>query len=760
MLIRPTADDLIEAIRLNSALWGGAHNPIVEVERSVRRVDAQLAALHFDALHSVSDRAPLRRVVERFPHLRWPRYNGLVRDNSYDATLAAVDIRAPLELPAERSGSGPSGSVLPVWDEDDPFAMVYAATFGDLAGADRYVPGIRERYLNATDAQEVPAAMVARAYRHQRVPLDVTRALIDQTPVYRLSFDSWSGVFAGDATSVADVREYWNLRARGVDAVFWDVSTGGPFQDLVAADVVAAAKIAEADDDEHSRWYPCYRPIGPFVDYFKASFDMSIPENLRAAVEPNLRPVPRHDLVRAEPETLVTLRSTETQQVLAHGDEVTTERSRVVVPLTNPPFKRDEGGSMMQEFVVVLSSYGDRGYRGTMRLPFLPDLNPWYERELEAPFGGVRVEGEAVGIITGRFDPSLDLAPIPLSTLLRRIFERAGIVATPNASGEAARHLISQLGGRNALRVLRIPGVRRLLSRNDAITGLSRQQVLAQIDGGGTLATADPLYVAGQRRATPQDVFDFLLHRQVFLAGLEIGCPQCLHNSIYPPRELGDMLRCPKCSHEFLLAPKLARDQWRFRLSGLLENRAQRTSTLHTESQPEAVPVLLTLLFIGDRAPATGGMIIEPNHDLRGDAIEPCEADFLAVIYGDRHARAGVHCFVGESKGQGHVNEEDLMKLSRVVKVLRESGIDADMAFSTTRASFSDDEIALFRTYYEAQDVVHPSLRRPPLLLNGEDLDAGPYSPRDAFTGRDFLQHGTFGALIEVTRQRYFGDSS
>jgi len=372
--------------------------------------------------------------------------------------------------------------------------------------------------------------------------------------------------------------------------------------------------------------------------------------------------------------------------------------------------------------------------------------------------GRLRVEPGAVGVITSRHSVSLDLVPIPSERILTRVFERSAIGAKRNSSGETARHLISQLGGWHAIRVLRIPGVRKLLSRNDALTGLSRVQARETIRDDGSFDAAESFYVSGGRLSTPNEVFDFLLARRIFLPGLELGCPQCLHRSFLAASELADMVRCPKCSFEFLLAPALKGDQWRYRLSGLLENRAHRLTTNQPESQPEAIPVLLALLLLSEHASIHGSLSLETNHDLTGPTIRDCESDLLAMVHGDRDDETRPHVLVGECKGRGLVSQEDLEKLRAVVEALRESGLQADMLFATTRTEFSDAELGLFKNYFESQQVPHPALRRPPILLTSEDLDSGPYSRRSS---RDEHWHlGAFSSLVEATRVKYFGEST
>jgi hypothetical protein len=570
------------------------------------------------------------------------------------------------------------------------------------------------------------------------------------------SFEFWDGVFLGDANCVSDVCMYWNLRSLGVDALFWDRETGGPFADAIASDAeMAAAEDVATEGPSSARWYPCYLPLSPTRT---DQLNDTVPADLRALLEPRLQPVIRWAVPDRIGRYAWRLRTTEPEQTVIHSDDLDATRSRIVVPLDNPPFRRGEGDDFQSWVVVISSEFADRGYRGTLKLPPLTDLNGWFGWEMGVVDGGVRVEHGAVGVITSRYSVSLDLVPIVGDRILTRVFERGGITAQRNSSGETARHLISQLGGWHAIRVLRIPGVRKLLSRNDALTGLSRVQAREAIRDGGSFESAEHFYVSGGRLATPDEVFDFLLSRRIFLPGLEIGCPQCLHKSFLAAGELADVVRCPKCSFEFLLAPSLKRDQWRYRLSGLLENRAHRLATQQPDSQPEAIPVLLALLMLSEHSSIRGSLLLETNHDLTGAAIRDCESDLLAMVHGDRDEETKPHVLVGECKGRGAVSQDDVDKLGTVVNALRESGLRADMLFATTRSEFTDGELALFKNYFESQQEPHPALRRPPILLTAEDMDSGPFSGRSS---RDnYWNYGVFSSLVESTRVRYFDEST
>jgi hypothetical protein len=186
-------------------------------------------------------------------------------------------------------------------------------------------------------------------------------------------------------------------------------------------------------------------------------------------------------------------------------------------------------------------------------------------------------------------------------------------------------------------------------------------------------------------------------------------------------------LQCPKCGRRFPLGPSIAGDPMRFRMSGLLEPRpdvarADEGVDGSTGHQPGAVPVLLTLLFLSEWLPdIRGAAVFETSYELRGDAISACETDLVVIAYGSR-PRPYTHIFVGECKGQGVVTENDVRKLGAIVERLRESGVESDLIFSTTRSAFTEDELTLFRNYHAKSSDWAP-LRRAPLLLTANELD-------------------------------------
>ena len=234
-----------------------------------------------------------------------------------------------------------------------------------------------------------------------------------------------------------------------------------------------------------------------------------------------------------------------------------------------------------------------------------------------------------------------------------------------------------------------------------------------------------------------------------FSAGFfETKCPWCQHSSFYRPRDVEDELQCPKGGRNFALGPAISGDPVRFRMSGLLESRGDDAGSAgESDSQPGAVPVLLTLLFLSEWSSGHEAAVFDTSQALTGEGIENCETDFVAVTYGAR-PETHTHLLIGECKGRGRVSAEDVRKLSAVAARMRESGgIDCDVVFATTREAFAEEELALFRQYHE-ESSEWEQLRRAPILLTANELDFHLYDSRSPIPTEPRVGETGFSPLV------------
>lgn len=749
-------NDLRDTFRLASCLWGGMFGLVADAAGDAEEVDTAIGRFRADVLHPVAETDASRSVVERNRHLAWPLIgDGILRgDQPEEPGLLDLSRGLGLRSRAETHAT----AALPVWEEGDELALVYAATFGDLTHP---TLGAKQRaaFVRATGAGEVAAADVAAALDHYEVPLDATlTGLMWLNP--RFALHDVPGVFVGSATSLADVRSYWNTRAIGTEVVFWDSRSpdGGPFRPVVESRIHAAVT-EQQDAPENFRIFPCY------VAASTRESRRRVPDALRALIEeaglvPSTTTVARdvgiaawiHRGIRSLP-------AVADERVVAHTEDRGEEESRVTIELPRTPLVEHDRWTR-QELAVQIETYGDSGYRGTLKLPYLSDLNGWYRWHIAGSLEHLRVQDDAFALITSMLGPTIDVTPLHPRLLLEKLFDRAGITAARSLPGEAAWHLLSQFGGYGGLRVLRLPGVRKLLSSAAARSGITRKAARDLINDRGRINDADRIWIGGDQ-LNAGHVWEYLLHRRIFLPGIETKCRWCQHSSFYRPRDVEDELQCPKCGRDFPLGPAIAGDPVRFRMSGLLEPRPEDARgggdrDDRSGHQPAAVPVLLTLLFLSEWTGGSDGELFDTSHDLSGDGLETCETDFIAVAYGarpDQHT----HILVGECKGRGRVNADDVRKLSAVANRLKESGgIECDVVFSTTRDAFTEDELALFRQYHENSsewDV----LRRAPILLTANELDFHRHASRSRI-GSEVEFGGTgFSPLVTWSTRQLMG---
>jgi hypothetical protein len=744
-------NDVRDAFRLASCLWGGMFGLVVDPAGDGREVDTAIGRFRADVLHAVTETGASRALVERNRHLAWPLVgDGIVRGDQPDEP-GLLDLSSALRLRARTEPS--TTAVLPVWDEGDELSLVYAATFGDLIHPSLGTMQLAA-FVRATGAEETAAVDVAAAFDHYEVPLDATLSgLRWMNP--RFALRDVPGAFVGSATALADIRSYWNTRAIGAEVVFWDSRDpdGGPFRPVIE-ERIRAAVAGQQDVPDNFRIFPCYLAVRT------RSSRALLPAALRALIEdagllPTITTVARDTGIAAWIHRGIrTLPAVHAESVVAHTEDRGEEQSRVRIELPRTALlERDS--LTRQELAVQIGTYVDSGYRGTLKLPYLPDLNGWYRWHIAGSLEHFRVQEDSFTLITSTLGPTIEVTPLRHLQLLEKLFERAGLSATRSLPGEAAWHLLSQFGGYGGLRVLRLPGVRKLLSSTAARTGIKRKAARDRIHDGGHFNTADRIWIGGDQLNAAQ-VWEFLLRRGIFLPGIETKCPWCQHSSFYRPRDVEDGLQCPKCGRQFPLGPALVGDPVRFRMSGLLEPRPEEARGAgDTEDerghQPAAVPVLLTLLFLSEWT--DGGELFDTSHGLSGDGIEECETDFVVVTYGARPEQH-TQILIGECKGRGRVTEEDVRKMKAVATRLKESGgVECDLLFSTTRDAFTEDEMELFRRYHETSSDLDV-LRRAPILLTANELDFHRYAEQSRIRSDVELGSTAISGLVKWSTSR------
>jgi hypothetical protein len=378
-------------------------------------------------------------------------------------------------------------------------------------------------------------------------------------------------------------------------------------------------------------------------------------------------------------------------------------------------------GHVWQQWVVSINPGTEFGYKGyTLNLPYLPDLNEWYAREVLIVPHELRVEKEGVGKIAQFSEETLHLSPVEATATVYKVLDHSGIKASASLPGRKAQQLIQQMGGLEGCRVFKIQGVRKLVASSKARGGIKRlhaMEIIKDVDQGLRQASfsrfaslrIEPREIPQLR---PADVFNYLLKMGVFRPGLELACPRC-DLDFWLGMPVPEICHCEFCGHSFSIASHLGgRGDWHFRLSGLFGREG---------GEEGAIPVVLTLLQLYRIQGLGANFLYTCGTQLKSDDLD-CEVD-LVVIQRGRESEPAVRLsepalLLGECKGSAEINDDDVSNLVAARELVERSGVRCYLLFSKT-AAFSSDEIRRFRAL-ERRGIS-------PVLFTARQLE--PYEP-------------------------------
>jgi hypothetical protein len=704
-------DDVRAAARQATVLWGGVYHALMPVE-NVEQAQRLVAHFRPDVLHPVVADDTLAAVVAAHPQLAWPHsldyFEGFT---PHEGELPFLDVRPAMgalysELRLQRA----SPWLRPTWAENE-LAPLFAVLFGEYEDGD-----FAEWFMRALRGGQLDAGQLPPGLDWTRTPLGATGyALEPPFPAGGLTSD---GVVIGDAHDPNDLALFWNLRATGADVAYW------PREDVPPLQATAAAHVEQLLAAPR-------RGLDRGVELWSTSEwprDYVLPDTLAAALGDSERVLARLDWdTFRQPLNVPQPVAADEVGVLGAVEDDGYGNARLSLALPPTPF-HDAGPELFQERLLVrLSLLVDRDETHTLRLPYLPDLNDWYDRELTVVGDGVRVEVEAVAVFIAPRESSLSLRLARRAEVVRQVFARAGVEATPSAAGRAVDVIGDQLGGLQGARVLRAPGVRELLRTPK---WRNWETALAEIARGG---------LPDQRNQTPADVLETLLARGALVAGLKLQCPSCRMRERFGLDQLGEEMRCPRCRKTFTPTPLLHDSIFEYAASGFFAD----------EGAHGAVPVLLTMMRLAHDTSVE--RFIVSSHDLRGDGID-CESDLLVL---EQHHDGRLAVAVSECKDAGTIDQRDLDNLAAVAERLRASAVECYLIFTKLRDGFTTEEIARFRAYRDgiADQWSHDasnleSWRRPgPILFTPREL--GQWQPYPA-ADRNGLPHQHLIGLREL----------
>lgn len=699
------------ALELSHTLWGGKYNPVIPVGNT--QLQARLVRrFHVDILYPISESDEVNEFVKLYPYLETPYELSRIFDGENPWHPNFLDIYHPVRQIHERF-SGKEMSFTPshlTWQDDDPLALALLASIGNYPQTpDQYfrffaqLPG----YEKVDLAKDAPLPPTLYQYFS---PTELTTYRTE----FSLDFKSGlAGFYVGDSGNFDDLSEFWNLRAAGKDLWFYDPAHAERLN-AFKENLILYLK-------EHT--YPRLlwtNEYSPKIAIHSRSDQIKLDEFGERTVLHHVDPHNWNGLNTKPP--IVYLKDS---SLIGHSviGMLEKEANTLTIPLQNKPFYMDDIHVSGQHLTYSVSN----------DLPRIAELNDYYGFNYHFNRFHTRVQKDGMGIFDRTNSNSLTLHPLPPSDVISELFKVFGIKASLSEPGLRAKRLIAQMGGLQDCRVFKIAGTRNLLTEMRLGSYVTRSESIQTINGMkgvGDQASQHAkrkefqdkyghLYIEVREqhnsKLTDHNVFDYMLKKKVFQAGLEIKCPNCLLVFWLSIDDVKTHVNCSYCDHQFNITPMLKDRDWRFRRSGLFSMDDQGS-----------VPVALLLQQMDSSFHGlyyATAMNLEPMHT----DINKCETDFVILTSGRTYESAGQQIVIGECKTRGMIEEQDINNLAKVRDALSHEELDVFILFSKLSA-FTDAEIQLCKS-------LQPEHERRVIMLTDQELE--PYrlyawTPEDA----------------------------
>lgn len=722
-------DDLIKVAGINTLLWGGVYNPVIPVSATNKEFASQLLSLFsVDVLFAVAHSKEIDELTNANPFLKDPSHyaekiffqDWHTKKNvlGYLDSLNIVDLYWEKEF-KHKSARYKSNCLLPKWSSDDPLHPLFSLLFGyfpsdynlkeDFQNA--FLKGLKSKEATIPDAGELSGDFAGAA-----MPINVTASEL------RGYGGTWrgNGVFIGSSTDFTDLVYFWNLRASGLNVVFLPKENTSRFKTYIKSHIKSLDQAPNENPkfEDHITIYhrDTHKTAQGIAQEFKGKRDFAYSH----CDEINWNGL------NIKPSTLYF----EWQRTLA-SVEKDYGKYHLTASLPEKKFlSPDTHGRNVdsQQLVASIDPFSEFGYPGhTLKPPYLRQLNEFYGREIHFDPWSTRVERDGIGMIVKASDTSISLYPISHSKIIEKIYELAGFKATVSQAGLLTLQIIQGMRDSEPLeacRVFKITGVRKLLAAPETKKGgrVKRSNAIKTV-WDANFSKFESLYIEARdsKRLRAGDAFNFLVKKRIFAPKLRLAyrllrkryehkCRSCGLKEVILLSSYEGEWRCPSCHHVHYMPSYVGEDfqsranrYWRFARSGLFAK---------DNNQEGAVPVIISLLVFArifdDMAYATS-VTIKGSHK--------CEIDFSILQY-ERGEK--IQFGIAECKSEGQaITAQDVSNLKMTQNKINELGIECYLIFSKAADTYSENEIALFRTLKDEG--------RKFIILSNKELE--PYHP-------------------------------
>ncbi len=423
-----------QAVKLSHAIWGGQFNPIIIIDRE-EEANQLVELFRVDLIIPIGETNEVKEFPKKFPHLLKPF---LLEDlflssrgkNNKCQVLDVLNTLVYLQNTTEGKAIKETGFRIYSWQLNDPLSDIFLIQFGAYPDKQEIGVDYRDTLLKMLDATEhaidLTSAIPSESLNFPTIS-SLSRYGLKRHYSIREGMN-FSGFFVGDAKNVDDLVCYWNLRAADISLWFVDPSHFERYIDIVSP---LGERAMSGLDSQHN--------MEPRVAIW--SYDRSIESFRRFFSNPQMTAC----LISDEIWNGSNVRA----PMMYFGDSSTlgivgNEKNQFSVSfaLNEKPFS-DNIWFHTQHLIASVSFLGGlyRNEQYTYNLPYIPDFNMFYGREMYL-YNRLRIESERIGIIINATENSIGLNAISVAKLFQRIFEMAAYNSEVSSGGLIARQLI------------------------------------------------------------------------------------------------------------------------------------------------------------------------------------------------------------------------------------------------------------------------------------------------------------------------------
>jgi hypothetical protein len=656
-------EGLRRAVKLSYALWGGRFNPILVMDDFEEAQDL-VDAFRVDFIYPMSDDPDSKTFAKKFPHLIMPIFAKHVISGGRGGGAHVLDVQNAIahfiHKPQWQAIKKDGFDVLS-WTADDPLADMFLVQYGAYPDVEEIGIDYHKSLVQAASVTDrnldplspLPADLVTKPSISwlSRIGIERHYAISSMTGA--------PGFFVGSTSCFDDLVTFWNLRAADIGMWFVDEDHLHRYEHILPA------------------WTNKARETVTLRNEFERYLAVRFPERLQDKVRKifpadDVRFLSLGEGLWNGPHSHAPTMYLGSASVLGIVDQ---EKGppKVTFPLSEKPFSDDvwfHAQNLVASVRFFGGLYNDDQY--TFTPPFLPGLNEFCAREMHGDYSKVRLEPESIGTIVRVTETDSSLCALPVASLTKKIFEMAGYQTELSSGGIIARQLVSHLEGIQGARVLKLPGVRRLINTYGPTESFTRKvavQLICQRDPSNPEASFkdyEDLFIETRpmdEKLRPQAVFAFLVEKGLFRQGVRVRCPACTLPSWVSIDSLTQKLTCDLCGHSYDATRQLVDCEWQYRRSGILGVERNVMGS---------VPVVLTLQQLDTnigtmRSNRLYSMSL--NFRLKDDKDAPhFEVDFVLFVPRPYPERTAV--ILGECKHGHSIDAGDIENFKRLASAL------------------------------------------------------------------------------------------